>query len=529
MRKNILKSILLAGLVTVPLFAGASSVNSSNACAYKLFSVTIDDKTSIGDVVDNLAESCGYTVIIKDQGAAKRMNKKLYYVKMKNAPVTSFLNTILTENDLSYVLKGNKLKISYLTTKTFKIDYISGKRTGKSNAHVTIANSNNAAGQVGGTGTQTQDSGSLSKTGISIESNDNFQFWETIKDEVKRILIKAGDGSTHYTKSGEGWTDPDGQIWDYNPLEPIVNPEAGMITVTGTNEQLNRVSKYIAELSSQIKEQVLIDVKILSVAFDNSSTKGVDWSQIYGLQNLTVNSLLMKQNNVSEFEFDETGITSASFMPGSQPKTGGVITLNGNVDVNDIVKFLDTQGDVTAISSPRVMTLNNQPALISVGKELFYKIKSATTSTGGASSTSAEGEMVDSVFAGILLDITPQISKSGQITLKINPSVSETVNDIGSGETARTIPPDLSRKQIASVVKVKNGTHAILGGLISKRNGIKESKVPLLGDLPLFENAFKKTENIETVEELVIIITPHLVKEEKDVSLKDLGYIKLNR
>jgi general secretion pathway protein D len=164
-----------------------------------------------------------------------------------------------------------------------------------------------------------------------------------------------------------------------------------------------------------------------------------------------------------------------------------------------------------------------------VGKELFYKIKSSSTASGGGGAVAAEGEYVDSVFAGILLDITPEIDSNGMITLKINPSISDTINDVtNTNGSARDIPPDLVRRQIASVIKVKDGDHAILGGLIFSRTGTKANKVPLLGDLPLFEYAFKYEEKIDTVEELVIIVTPHIVKNSKSVSLKDLGYTKLN-
>ena len=500
----------------------------ANDCSTKLFSVTIDSKLTIGDVVENLADTCGLTVVVKDEAAKKRMNKKLYYVKLKNSTFKGFLNTILKDNDLYYTLSGNKLKISYLITRTFRIHYISGQRVGKSNAHVTIANSSNSANSNGGGG---GDSGATgpSKTGISIESNDEFKFWKTVELEVQRILIGASDGSTHYTKTGNTWTGPDGQVWEYNPLSPIVNAEAGMVTVTGTDRQINRVSRYINTLSKQIKSQVLIDVRILAVVFDDSTTTGVDWSQLYALQNFTINSLAMSQSNVESFTFDSlSGITDAAFLEGARPSNAQVVNITGSATINEIVKFLSTQGDVKAISSPRVMTLNNQPALISVGRELFYKIKSANTASSGGGAVAAEGELVDSVFAGILLDITPEIGTNGMITLKINPSISETVNDISNDGAVRTIPPDLIRRQIASVIKVRDGQHAILGGLISTRSGVKVSKVPLLGDLPLFGYAFKREEKINKVEELVMIITPHIVKNGKSVTLKDLGYTKVN-
>jgi len=542
------KGIQVAAAVLMAF--GATHSIASESCSTKLFSVTIDSQLSIGDVIENLADTCGLTVVVKDEAARKRMNKKLYYVKLKNSTLKGFLNTILQDNDLHYTLHGNKLTISYLITRTFKIHYISGQRIGRSTANVTIANSQNSASSTGGIGgaganggmtgsSNTAGAGQNSaKTGISIESNDEFQFWKTVENEIQRILIGAADGSTHYTRTGDTWTGPDGQVWEYNPLAPIVNPEAGMITVTGTERQINRVARYIHTLTKQIKQEVLIDVRIIAVQFDNSRTTGVDWSQIYGLQNFTVNTLKMAQKNVAAYSFDDIlgavgrvpahTDTDEQFVQGSQPSNGGMIHIAGKASVNEIIKFLSTQGDVKSISSPRVMTLNNQPALISVGRELFYKIKSATTASGGGGAVAAQGELVDSVFAGILLDITPEIDSNGMITLKINPSVSETVSPVSENNALRKLPPDLIRRQIASVVKVKDGEHAILGGLITSKTGFKSNKVPILGDIPLLEYAFKHEEKIETVEELVLIITPHIIKNSKSVSLKDLGYLKAN-
>ena len=513
-------------LATLLLFFGLTLFANAGECNGKLFSATLDSKLTIGDVVENIADTCNLSVIIKDEAAKKKMNQNLYYVNLKNATLRGFLNTVLEDNDLHYTLDGKKLDISYLITRTFRIHYISGQRVGKSNAHVTIANSNNAAGGSG------EDGGSgTSKTGTTIESNDDFQFWKTVEKELQRILIGASDGSTHYTKTSDSsWVGPDGQIWEYNPVAPVINPEAGMVTVTGTADQIERVSKYINTLKNQIKQQVMIDVRILGVSFDNSRTTGIDWSQIYNLQNLTISSLLDVRHNISSLTNEiGSGITEWNSSRDFGNGNGQALIATGSTEVSDIIKFLGTQGDVKSISSPRVMTLNNQPALISVGKELFYKIKSSTTSSSGGGSTSSEGELVDSVFAGILLDITPEIDPSGMVTLKINPSISDTVETVSSSSTtARTIPPDLVRRQIASVIKVKDGEHAILGGLITSKNGTTSNKVPLLGDIPGLKYFFSRDEKIETVEELVIVITPHVIKNARDLDMKDLGYTKLN-
>lgn len=521
--KQILKGLILS------IFIG--SMANAGQCDTRLFSVTADSSLTIGDMVDNLADTCGLSVIVKDEAAKMRMNKKLYYVKLKNATMRTFLNTVLKDNDLFYSIEGNKLTISYLITKTFRVHYIAGNRIGKSNAGVTIiAGSSESSSGSSSSGTQSSSvgGGSSANTGISIESNNEFLFWSNIGTEIQRILISAGDGSTHFAKtSDKSWVGPDGQVWEYNPVAPIVNPEAGMITVTGTPAQIDKVAKYIDTLTSQIKKQVMIDVRIMSVNFDNSSTTGIDWSQIYSLQNMAISTTLEASRNIYPTEITNNIITKWDRNSSAHPE-GASVFATGNVEISDIVKFLGTQGNVKNISSPRVMTLNNQPALISVGKELFYKITTASTSASGGGSTSAQGETIDSVFAGILLDITPEIDDSGMITLKINPSVSDTISATTSTDGKRTMPPDLVRRQMASVIKVKDGEHAILGGLISTKEGVQSNKVPILGDIPIISYAFKRDVNIQTTEELVLIITPHVIETPKDALMKDLGYSILN-
>jgi general secretion pathway protein D len=502
---------MVLGLLVATVAMGTSA-QAAGHCSGKLFNVKINSDLTIADAVENLAAKCDFSISVKDSGAAHKMKKKLYFVNLKNATLKSLLDTLLKDNDLNYELRGNKLTISYLMTRTFKIHYVTGQRTGKSSASVTVAG-DASTGNSGGS------SGGGKGSSISIQTNQEFQFWSTIKSEIHHILATAGDGGTHFTKVGDAWIGPDGQKWEYNPMEPIVNPEAGMITVTGTVKQLNRVSKYLSTLMRQIKTEVMIDVRILSVKLDNGRTTGIDWSQLYGLQNIAIDA----------GAYSHTDTTGLSFLNGVGPagaaKAGGYAKVRMIATIKDVVKFLNTQGDVKAISSPRVMTMNNQPALISVGQEIFYKLKT-TNQLSGADNAATEGEDVKSVFAGILLDITPEVDERGIITLKINPSISQTVEQL-KPSSERTMPPDLVRRQIASVIKVKDGDHAILGGLITRGKGTKTEKVPLLGDLPLLGYAFKKEEIVDNVEELVVIITPHIIKNGRGLSLKDMGYTRL--
>jgi general secretion pathway protein D len=110
--------------------------------------------------------------------------------------------------------------------------------------------------------------------------------------------------------------------------------------------------------------------------------------------------------------------------------------------------------------------------------------------------------------------------------LIINPSLSETNVDISQeSNTGRDMPPDLNRRQLSSVVTVKDGNRIILGGLINTKNTRETNKVPLLGDIPIVNYLFKYENDIKVTQELVVIIEPHIIHREKNsVSLSDLGY-----
>ena len=286
---------------------------------------------------------------------------------------------------------------------------------------------------------------------------------------------------------------------------------------------MKRLEDYLKQLQDKVQLQVLIDVQLLTVTMSEGKTTGIDWQQLYALQNIDVGINTLEMENVTTYE-DKT-ISEAVY--GDIKGIAKLVNIKAGGTINEVIKFLKTQGDVNSISNPKVLTLNNQPALITAGTEYFYKIKQSTSqqgSGGGVASTTQNDEVL-SVFAGVLLDITPEIADDDTITLKINPSLSETRLDISSGSSERLMPPDLNRRQLSSVVTVKDGNRIILGGLINTKNTHKENKVPLLGDIPGISYLFRYEEQTKQVEELIIIIEPHIIhKDEKDLSLINLGY-----
>ncbi|MDO9207491.1 MAG: pilus (MSHA type) biogenesis protein MshL [Sulfuricurvum sp.] len=547
--RALLLSVTTAALLSTSVYAD---------CTYELFNIASIKGTTVGEFVDQISDECGMSVIVGDAEAENILKKQMNKTYLKNLTINEVLDLIIKENDLQYTLQNNVLKISYLTTKTYNIDYITTERKGTGSTNIRLSSNSGTTAGAGATGTSTTTTTATSATrasnstssesGTNITTVDEVKFWETLEQEVKSILSRPED-QYKQPKSAPSLDSKEKPVEEEDRHNIFINKNAGLITVTGTGKQIKRLDTYIGDLEKKMQTQVMIDVKMYSVVFNDGSTTGIDWSQIYNLQNFKVGFNKADRTNVVGGTFDTayegdkvqtvtvTGGTSAEPTLGLMDVAGvrapvdamsKLFTLSHSISINNLLMFLKTQGDVYAISNPKIMTLNNQPALITAGTELFYKTLTTSTLAGGSTGTQSSTEVISSVFSGVLLDITPEISKDGMITLRINPSVSETASAISTDNALRTMPPDLSRRQISSVVSVQDGSRIVLGGLINRKSSNNVTKVPFLGDIPVLGYLFKQEGISEKVEELVIIIEPHIVKKDgSNIGLSDLGYSRL--
>jgi general secretion pathway protein D len=557
----------------------AAPLNAAD-CTYQLFKLSTPKGVSIGDFIDEISEECAMSIIVADSEAEKILKKPLNKTHLNQLTIHEVLDLILKENDLQYTLQNNVLKMSYITTKTYSIDYITTKRTGKGNTNIRLSSSSGAtttAAPVVTTPGVTPAAGAAqtgSDSGTNITTTDEVLFWDRLEQEIRSVLSRPEDGyhneqhdkvvssreisgvSVNTYGGGESKQNSESttEVVAADKHNIFINKDAGLVTVTGTGRQIKRLDAYMTQLEKKMQSQVMIDVKMYSVVFTDGSTMGVDWSQIYALQNFDLAFDTVNLRNVSKYSSTALkngtaiteGIYNGSFnaaainatntnagianqVASSQNANQSIFQAAGKISINDLVKFLKTQGDVYSISNPKIMTLNNQPALISAGNELFYKTIDTTTLAGGTTGTQGTTQNIKSVFAGVLLDITPEISDDGTILLRINPSISDTLSTISSDNSARSMPPDLSRRQVSSVVSIRDGERVILGGLINRRSTTTSTKLPLLGDLPFVGYLFKQEGTAERVEELVIIIEPHIIKRNgSTVGLTDLGYNRIS-
>ncbi len=509
--KNHARALMLSGLAAALLTPALHA-----DCTYELFNISSVKGTTVGEFVDQLSDECGLSVIVTDPEAENILKKSMNKTFIKNLTINEVLDLIVKENDLQYTLQNNVLKLSYIQTKTYDINYIISERKGTGSANITLSSNTNtgaggsAATTTGGTAASNKAS---SESGIKITSTDEVQFWETLDKEIESILNRPEDS--------------------YTAKIPMINKSAGLVTVTATGKQLKRLDSYLEDLEKKMHSQVLIDVKMYSVVFSDASSTGIDRSQLYALQNIGLGFNSYNTKNVTTF----TGTSKNNIIGdietvtmGNVPRTiGSIFQVGAQGSLNEVIKFLKTQGDVYAISNPKVLTLNNQAALINAGTEMFYRTKNTSTLAGGTTGEQATTEVVNSVFSGVLLDITPEIAKDGTITLRINPSISEAASTAATdADGVRLLPPDLSRRQMSSVISVKDGNRVILGGLINTKNINDENKVPLLGDIPILGHLFKREGMTKRTEEIVIIIEPHIIKKENDtLTLGDLGFTRL--
>jgi len=460
-------------------------LSAAKGCDYRVFNIKTSEKVTSIDLLSQIADSCDFSIIVKDKFASALVQKELYGVNIKNLSLDEIFEVLISDNDLYYEYNKNFLKISALETKTFEIDYVTSVRQGTANLNASV----DAIITEGDTGSTAAGNGDH-----TINSVETFDFWSTMLAETTAIMNTGAE--------------------EYVAQAPIINTNAGLVTVTGTKTQLKRVENYLKVLESNLHKQVLIDVSIVGVILQEDAQTGIDWSKF----SLSLNH-------------DTTATNTKDFISSlGTTSTGTISTVSKAVfSMEGLMDFVNTQGDAQIVSSPKVLSMNNQQALITIGDNINYRVKS-TENSADATGTVSESYDNFSIFIGVLLNITPEITKNNDIILRINPAVSnfKYPEDDGKQLVPREIAPDTSEKKLSTIVKVANGNTIILGGLITRGNSSDQSDVSFLSSIPLLGEAFKSDATKNLTKELIFVITPRIIgaKDDTKATLKDLGFSK---
>jgi MSHA type pilus biogenesis protein MshL len=272
-----------------------------------------------------------------------------------------------------------------------------------------------------------------------------------------------------------------------------INEDIGLITVTAPRPLIAKIADYIENLKSELYRQISIEAKIVEVSIDDTSTSGLNWNDL--LNDMPINVQV----------FDGTGI----IYPHNRTKIISQVAMPASFDV--ILDAIAEQGQTKVLANPKVSVMNGQPAVIYVGDNVTYIDKVETTIDEGVITTSVTTNQATS---GIRLEVYPTIINDNEIILSLTPMVSGLNKDIeyrqfGAGSEVGL--PEIRERTMNSIVRINNGQLLVVGGLIDRSDGTEDTKVQLLGDLPVINRLFKATAKTLRSKELVILLRPEII------------------
>ncbi|MBL8472572.1 MAG: pilus (MSHA type) biogenesis protein MshL [Rhodocyclaceae bacterium] len=440
-------------------------------------------------------------------------------LNLKDVTVDEALDTIRELYGYDYRRQGTRIMILPLglQTRVFQINYLAGRRHGMTDMRVTsgsisAAQSNQSGSAAAATplplpssstpgGTQrTQDSS-------RIQTTTDTDFWGDLSSAL-RLIVGSEQGRN-----------------------VIVNAQSGVILVKAHPAELRQVERYLQATQVVVERQVMLEAKILEVQLSDGFQSGINWTY-FGSNGSHRTSL---GANTNTLPLPGGGVVSSSGTGATLGETlgAGLVTAAGRSagglfglafqtgSFSAMLQFLQTQGAVQVLSSPRIATINNQKAVLKVGTDEFFVTNvSTTTNTAGNNTTTSPTITVQPFFSGIALDVTPQIDEQNHIILHVHPSISavaEKTKQLNLGTLGNfTLPlASSSVNESDSVVRVQDGHIVAIGGLMTQADTRGHSRVPGLGDLPAVGALFGQKDESTSKRELVILLKPTLIQSEQ--------------
>lgn len=409
------------------------------------------------------------------------------------------LKRISNQVDMRYAQEGNNLIVSRDTPflRTYKVDYVNLSRDVTSTSAVSTQIASASGGGDSSTG---GGGGNTSTTDVSTESAHHF--WSRLVSNISAIL-----GEESGAASGS-------QVVTTDTVIP--NPEAGVLTVRATASQHQQVQELIDKVLVSAKRQVLVQATIVEVTLNERYQAGIDWN---ALSTGVLNIASTTSTGIPAFV---AGAASSSFVISTNEDANNQIGTNPQTNADNIsstITLLDQFGDTDILSSPQIMVLNNQTAMIKVVENIVYfevDVEAAAATLAGAGDPATDTTAV-TVPVGIVMAVTPQISSNGNITLNIRPTVSRLssfVND-PNPELARAGQinpvPQIAVREMESVLRMTDGQTGVLGGLMTDEIRDNDAGLPGLKNKGFLGNLFKTTSKEYTKTELVIFIKPIII------------------
>ena len=440
-------------------------------------------------------------------------------VNLRDVTVFEALDTIREVYGYEYRLRGNRILVEPvgLQTRVYQVNYLMSQRKGKTDVRVTSgaisdSSTNNSSGtQPATTGTSTT---ALESSRVSTTSDNDF--WKEIGAALSVIVGKEDGRSV------------------------VLSPQSGVIVVRAMPAQLRGVAEFLKTMQVVIERQVMLEAKIIEVQLYDSNQTGVNWAAFRQGPNsrfaggmLNPGTSLSPNGVINGFTGrNADGTVSANSLLSANPASPGAIAAGvgspGSLfglafqtsNFAALVSFLETQGNLQVLSSPRIATLNNQKAVLKVGTDEFFVTNITTnTTTTGTTSTQSPTITVAPFFSGVALDVTPQIDENNQIILHIHPSVSNVIEktkniDLGTAGNFRLPLASSTISESDTIVRVSNANIVAIGGLMKETSTRDRSGLPGLGRVPVVGNVFSSKGRSVMKSELVILLKPTVIEND---------------
>ncbi len=404
------------------------------------------------------------------------------------------LDRIESQTNIIYSLDGDTIKVKadkpYLHT--YNINYLNINRS--SGGTVSVSTEIGATGQgIQNSASGSDSSSSNNKASSEIENESVNEFWKTLTLNIAGILgeeVKSGSGTRLRTGNNI-----------------IVNRESGIIAVRATAKLHQTVKKFIDQVVGNAQRQVLIEATIAEVNLSDKYQAGIDWSVVSETAVVNGQTVVTKGGAQSVIGGN---LGSAPFF---ELATAGVV--NGN-PLNVTLKALETFGDVRVLSSPKVMALNNQTAILKVVDNEVYFTTDVEVDSGSVNqnSTTVVDTDVNTVPVGFVMSVTPFIDENRVVTLNVRPTISRIIrfvddpNPLLAEQGVISQIPVIQVREIESMLRINDGETAVMGGLMQDQINKENRGIPILSSIPLLGALFSYTEEEFVKSELVIFIRP---------------------
>ena len=448
--------------------------------------------------------------------------KGSFTVSLKDVTVRDALEALQELYGFEYKVLGRKLVVQAPEpqTRVYKVNYPVINRTGRTDVRVVSGSitsggtagssaASGSSGAAGGSSGQQASGGSSSGTESSrVSTSQRSDVWTEIEAAVKLLAP------------------------DKDSTQVVVSPQTGTIIVRAMPATLRAVERYLEAARLQVERQVMIEAKIIEVSLNDSTSSGINWSAFKNALS-TRASLGLVSPNTSLMLDGPLVSGNLTALPGSS--LASTATLGGGLfglafqtsNFAAVINFLETQGTLQVLSSPRIATLNNQKAVLKVGSDDFFVTNiSTTTSSTGNSSTTSPTISVQPFFSGISLDVTPQIDDTGHIILHVHPQVTtvkERAKVLNLGSLGSfTLPLASSTvNESDTIVRVSNGSIFAIGGLMRQEQSDERSGVPGASNT-LLRSVLGQQSKSSNKQELVILLKPSVISNgESPVHAKD--------